>query len=300
MASAMSGTRFGRERAGSGAVAIAPTGEDPMIRRKIFSGVLQAVAASGLAALAGAAAPETPDFYVPGGGWSAANVDLLPPVSGPGPVTSDPAHPYIANGGGLQSNFRVADTSSPILQPWAAERMGRDNADVLAGKIGLTARSSCRPAGVPGWEHFIIEPIYFVQTPKEILMLFSGDQQVRHVYMNMPHSANPKPSWYGESVGRYEGDTLVVDTIGFNDKTFVDNYRTPHTDKLHVVERFLRLNGKGLEVDISVDDPGAFTTPWSAIQRYRPVRIAYDEQVCIEGNRQLFDYHVPIADKADF
>ena len=245
-------------------------------------------------------ATATPDFQIAGGGWSAANVDLLPPESGPGPIGSDPNHPYIANGGGLQSNFRVADTTNPILQPWAAEQMRRENADVLAGKIGLTARSSCRPAGVPGWEHFIIEPIYFIQLPKEILMLFSGDQQVRHVYLDVPHSRNPQLSWYGESVGHYEGDTLIVDTIGFNDKTFIDNYRTPHTDKLHVVEQFHKLNGKGLQVDITVEDPGAFTTRWSAIQRYRPVRIPYDEEVCIEGNLQLFDYHVPVAERADF
>jgi hypothetical protein len=241
-----------------------------------------------------------PDFSVDGGGWAAANVDLLPPATGPGPVGSDPSHLYIANGGGLQSNFRVADIGNPILQPWAAEQMKKANAEVLAGKIGLTARSSCRPAGVPGWEYFIIEPIYFIQSPKEILLFFSGDQQVRHIYMNVPHSKTPKPSWYGESVGRYEGDALVIDTIGFNDKTFIDNYRTPHTDKLHVVERFHKLNGTGLQVDIRVEDPGAFTTPWSAIQRYRPVRIPYDEEVCIEGNLNLFDYNVPIAAKPDF
>ena len=254
----------------------------------------------GIALLLSGAGTEIPDFYVPGGGWSAANVDLLPPISGPGPVGSDPAHLYVANGGGLQSNFRVADTANPILQPWATEQMRKANEEVLAGKIGLTARSSCRLAGVPGWEHFIIEPIYFIQAPNEILMVFSGDQQVRRVYLDVPHSKNPKPSWYGESVGRYEGDTLVVDTIGFNDKTFIDNYRTPHTDKLHVVERFHKLNGKGLEVEISVEDPGAFTMPWSAIQRYRPVRIAYDEEVCVEGNLNLFDYNVPIAGKPDF
>ena len=90
-----------------------------------------------------------PDFSVDGGGWAAANVDLLPPATGPGPVGSDPSHLYIANGGGLQSNFRVADIRNPILQPWAAEQMKKANAEVLAGKIGLTARSSCRPAGVP-------------------------------------------------------------------------------------------------------------------------------------------------------
>jgi hypothetical protein len=101
-------------------------------------------------------------------------------------------------------------------------------------------------------------------------MTWGQDFQLRHVYLNQPHSANPKPSWYGESVGHYEnGDTLVVDTIGMNDKTFVDNYRTPHTTRLHVVERFQIVDGgNALEVKVHVEDPGAFTMPWNAVQRY--------------------------------
>jgi hypothetical protein len=86
-------------------------------------------------------------------------------------------------------------------------------------------------------------------------MIFSGDQQVRHVYLDVPHSENPKPSWYGESIGHYEGDTLVMDTVGLNDKTFLDNYRTPHTEKLHVVERWRLIDdGERLEVKVRVED----------------------------------------------
>jgi hypothetical protein len=84
----------------------------------------------------------------------------------------------------------------------------------------------------------VVEPIFFVQSPKLVLMIFAGDAQIRHVYLDVPHSTHPKPSWYGESVGRYQGDTLLIDTVGFNDKTYVDNFRTPHSDKLHVVERW--------------------------------------------------------------
>ena len=69
-------------------------------------------------------------------------------------------------------------------------------------------------------------------------MIYSGDAQTRHIYMNVPHTKNPSPSWYGESVGHWEGNTLVIDTIGMNTKSFVDNYRTPHTERLHVVERW--------------------------------------------------------------
>jgi hypothetical protein len=123
--------------------------------------------------------------------------------------------------------------------------------------------------------------------------------------LNVPHSKNPKASWYGESVGHYEGATLVIDTVGLNDKTFVDNYRTPHTTALHVVERFTLLEGgKTLEVEIAVDDPGAFNMPWSAVQRWRlregrPVT----ELVCAENNIGYYHYDVkpiPTADKPEF
>jgi len=129
----------------------------------------------------------------------------------------------------------------------------------------------------------------------------SGDQQVRHVYLNVPHSKTVKPSWYGESVGRYDGDTLVVDTIGLNTKTVVDNYRTPHSEKLHVVERWKLIeDGKTLEVTFTVDDPDTYEKPWTAKQRYRQAEGEMIEQVCSEGNFLLFDYGVPKADHPDF
>jgi len=128
-----------------------------------------------------------------------------------------------------------------------------------------------------------------------------GDHQVRHVYMNVPHSAAPKPSWYGESVGHYEGDTLVIDTIGMNAKTVVDIYRTPHTEKLHVVERWRRIdNGQGMEVVFTVDDPDTFVKPWTAKRRYRRIDQDFIEKICAENNTNIFDYHMPTAAKPDF
>ena len=243
-----------------------------------------------------------PDLQSGNTGWVAMNQDLAPPPSGIGPTKSDPAHPYIPNGRGQQPTFRIADVNNPNLKPWAVEAMRKSNAEVLAGKIAFTARSSCMPAGVPGFSSFIVEPIFIIQSPKEILMVYSGDQQVRRVWMNVPHSQNPKPSWYGESVGHYEGDTLVVDTIGLNAKTFVDNYRTPHTEKLHVIERYRLINnGQVLENLIWAEDPDTFNQPWSGIQRYRKQqREPLDEQVCAENNAALFDYNIPQASRADF
>jgi hypothetical protein len=221
----------------------------------------------------------------------------------PGPVTSDPAHPFVPNGTGKQPTFRIADLSNPNLMPWVKERMKKDNDEVLAGKAAYTAQSSCMPEGVPmfmgmGGPNSLI----FLQTPKEVWMMIQSDQQVRRIYMNVPHSKNPKPSWYGESIGRYEGDTLVVDTIGLNDRSFADIYRTPHTERLHVVERWRMVdNGQTLESVFTVEDPGAFYQPWTAMRRYRRAQQQPDEIICSENNyANLFDYHIPKADKPDF
>lgn len=232
--------------------------------------------------------------------------DFLPPPTGPGPVTSDPTHPYVPNGLDKQPTYRVADLTNPILMPWAADQMRRANDEVLAGKVPFVARERCWPGGVPG---FLVDarivPVYFIQRPREILMIIQQDAVARHIYLDMPHSTNPAPSWFGESVGHYEGNTLVVDTIGLNDRTFVDNYRTPHTSKIHVVERFSLIEGgKILQVLVTVEDPGAFTVPWSAIQRYRRVqRAPIQEQPCAENNNNYLNEGVrpiPQADRSDF
>ena len=134
--------------------------------------------------------------------------------------------------------------------------------------------------------------------------------RVRHVFLNVPHSRNPEPSWYGESIGHYDGDTLVVDTIGLNDKTFVDGYRTPHTTQLHVVERFRVINdGKGLDVSFTVDDPGTFYKPWGARRpRYRAPDVEsvsgkMEEDTCAANNDDKFNLGfdpVPRAGTPDF
>ena len=158
-------------------------------------------------------------------GWlkTGAGDEFLPPDTGPGPVVSDPAHRYVGSfllTTGNAKPFKIADLTNPILKPWVVEQMRKANEDVLAGKVGFTARSRCWPHGVPGFLLYPVHPIFFIQASNQVVMTWGQDFQLRHVYLNVPHSANPKPSWYGESVGHYEnGDTLVVDTIKFNDKT---------------------------------------------------------------------------------
>jgi hypothetical protein len=236
--------------------------------------------------------------------------DFLPPPSGPGPVMSDRDHPYIDNQyavrTGKQPTFHVADLNSPILQPWAREELSKVNQRVLAGEAVYTPKERCWPIGVPGWLLYPVTPIYFLQTPKVVTLIWQEDHMVRHVYLTDKHRANVKPSWFGESIGHYEnGDTLVVDTIGLNTRTFVDQFRTPHTEKLHVVERFhLVEDGKAIEASAHVEDTGAFTTPWNALQRYRRVEQGpMQENVCAENNTGFFELAVepiPTAAKPDF
>src|SRR5713101_7126679 len=113
------------------------------------------------------------------------------------PVSQDPAHPFVPNGVGRQPTYRIADLTNPNLKPWVKEHMKKDNEEVLAGKIAFTARSSCRPAGVPGFMSFgRFTPVFFVQSPREVVIIFESDQQIRRVYLDVPHSENPQPSWY--------------------------------------------------------------------------------------------------------
>src|SRR5436190_6047652 len=201
--------------------------------------------------------------------------DLLPPpTGGPGPVTFDKAHPHMPNGSGAQSTYRIADLSNPILQPWTIPLMKKANDEVLAGKVPFRARERCWPVGVPGFiAYSLVEPFYFYQTPQKVVVINQGGPEIRRIYLNVTHSKDLKSSWYGESVGHYEnGDTLVIDTIGISTKAYVDNYRTPHTDQLHVVERWkLAADAKTVDVSLFVEDSGAFTMPWMATQRWRRV-----------------------------
>ena len=225
-------------------------------------------------------------------GWYAYNRQFIAPPSGPGPVQQDTERPYVSNDefrvSGKQPTEQLADLNNPILQPWARDVIRKRNELVLAGMPANPPHASCWPVGVPG---FLLRPMtqamYFVQTPKEVVMILSSKQEIRHVYLTDKHSVNLKQSWYGESIGHYEGDTLVVDTIAINDSTWVDGFGTPHTEQLHVVERFhLIEDGKVLEANVRVEDPGAFTRPWNGIQRFRQYEAAV-RKVPIERLAQL-------------
>ena len=266
--------------------------------------LLAAGVAAALAPAAFSASPAAqraaivPNLQSGPGGWQHPFGGEFPPVPGSAlPVRQDPSQPFITP----QESWRIGDLTNPNLKQWAKDVMKKDNDDILYhGKIQFTANSSCLPAGVPVFD-LLPGPHFVVQTPKQVIFLEEQGQQVRHIYLDVPHSANVKPSWYGESVGHYEGDTLVADTIGVSTKTVVDSYRTPHTEKLHVVERWRLIDGgNGLEVNITVDDPDTFVRPWQTYQRYQRSNQPLGEFICQENNSNLFDYHMPTAEHPDF
>src|SRR5947207_3504106 len=272
--------------------------------RLVIGGLLAALLCGSAALLPARAADDSakniPDFMAGGMGWNSAGQLTAVPGS-PSPVVQDPKIKYVPNNVGGQPTWRVADVNNPNLTQFAKDGLKKANDMVAEGFAMYNRTSRCWQ---PGAAVLNTSPgrTYFLQTPKEVSIIWQRDQIVRHVYLNVPHSANPKPSWNGESVGHYEGDTLVVDTIGLNDKSFVDNFRTPHTEKLHVVERLKLVDdGKALEVSIQVEDPDAFYEPWAGIQRYDRVQRPMREEICAEGNRHLFHYvGMPVAEKPDF
>src|SRR5262245_29266645 len=179
--------------------------------RLLAGGILSGLAVASLGA--DAAAQNTPPDFMNGNAWLLNGAEFKA-VQGETvkPVSQDPRYRYVPNNTNEQPTYRIGDISNPNLKPWVAEAMKKDNDEVLAGKYAYTARSSCAPGGVPGFMTFPAQPIYFIQTPNKVLMLYQGNAEVRHIHMNVQHTRNPKPSFYGESVGRYEGDTLVIDT----------------------------------------------------------------------------------------
>jgi hypothetical protein len=252
---------------------------------------------------------------------SFAQVPMVPDLSGvwrhaaasaPGPagVQQDPR--FVQRGSRAADGTRqdpvpaIADLSDPLLTPWAHAELKKVVDKRIANEIILPARSLCWPNGVPGTITQGGNPTEIVQTRDTIVIHHMEGPEVRVIRLNVPHSKDVKPSWYGESVGHYEGDTLVVDTIGLNTRTVVDDFQTPHTEALHVVERYRALdNGNTLELTFTVEDPGTFTRPYTGariLRRQAPAN-PFLEIYCAENNFDVLTqkpYPLPTASKLDF
>jgi len=209
---------------------------------------------------------------------------LAPSPTGPQAVGVDPIifgkdRPY-----DMDTAFPVLDVANPNLQPWVADALKAQNEHVLSGNPLQPKSSSCWPHGLPAFMRYN-GPTFIIQSADEVVILKNQSSEVRRIALNRPHALQPKPSWYGESVGHYEnGDTLVVDTIGLNDRTHVDLFRTPHTSDLHVTERWKLIEGgREIILTVRVEDPGAFKEPYELIKHYRRVDARWLEAICAEN-----------------
>lgn len=191
---------------------------------------------------------------------------------------------------GYDRRYRTLDGQLPPFTPAGRAEWDRHIQAEKDGRPIADAPTRCLPHGVP---RIMASPypIQILQTPGQITFLHEVGHNVRIIYMDEQHPADLDPTFMGHSVGRWEGDTLVVDTVGFNDLTQIDEEGIVHSDKLHVVERFRKINGgKQLEDLITIEDPVNFTAPWTTrrVYEWRPdVRIM--EYVCEENNRNKPD-----------
>src|SRR5438105_12431140 len=273
---------------------------------------------------------------VPCLGQAAAPAGRIPDLSGVWAHPSIPGFEPLAAGPTSLKNLSrrgdtgdnrqlVGDYANPILQPDAARVVKQHGEMSLAGIGYPTPRNQCRPGGVPFV--FTTTGIELLQQRNEITFLYFEDHEVRHVWMNKAHPAVVTPSWYGDSVGHFEGDTLVIDTVGIKVGPYamVDWYGTPHTEALHVVERYRLLDyeaakegferdakenqvalgmrdpnypGKYLQLQFTVEDKDVFTMPWTATMTYGRGLAAWAESVCAE-NTQWFPGQEAAVQQAD-
>ena len=235
------------------------------------------------------------------------NFKLRPEPTGPKPIGDLAGYVHIdrgvdANGKDYSGNNWVGDYNSPVLTPWAAAIMKKEADLAIKGTDPFWAATFCYPFGPNALLQ--PQPVIFMQTPREITIEYERDNQIRHVYLDVPHSKNPKLSWYGESIGHYEGDTLVIDTIGFNGKSFVDRYGTPYSEQLHLIERYRASpDGRTMQAEVTYDDPKAYNAPWKALINYRLGRNLPTEMACAESAVDPVTGKlnaIPIAQKAGF
>jgi len=253
------------------------------------------------------------------GEWGRTNFNLEAPPTGPGPVTNRLRKPdgTINDDGG-----RVGDYLHPLIRPEAAAVLKKRGEFSMTGQSIPDPHNQCRPEPPPFTMTIQLE-LMLLQQKDEVTLVYVNGEVVRNVKMNVPHPKKLVPTWQGDSVGHYEGDTLVVDTIGIKTGPYavIDRYGTPFSDRLHVVERYhliegkeaaeairkhrrtfnlndaavrtdiygadvsLDTNEKALQVEVTVDDPGTFTAPWKGLVTYTR-GTGWPEMSCAESPQQ--------------
>ena len=184
---------------------------------------------------------------------------------------------------------------SAPMAPWAASKWKEARPPFGAKQTfegsNDPVQKYCDPPGITRiwmypWEFKII------QTQQTVYILYEYTRMWRSVAMNQEHPKDPDPTWMGDSVGRYAGDTFVIDTIGFNDKTWLDHTGHPHSDALHVVERFRRTDPNTLELAVTVEDPKAYTKSFSGKKYFVATSSPMEEAICAYSEYDAFQKSV--------
>ena len=181
------------------------------------------------------------------------------------------------------------------MTPWAAAKFKdvRPPFGALAtfDNTNDPVQNYCDPPGVPRIYMYPWE-VTFIQTPKIVYILYEYTKIWRAVYMDRDHPKDPENSWMGDSVGKYEGDTLVIDTVGFNDKTWLDQTGHPHSDALHLIERIRRPAHDTLEIKVTIDDPKAYTKSMTATKVMKLTDAPMGETLCAYSEMKQFQENV--------
>ena len=214
-----------------------------------------------------------------------------PQVSGPAPRLAD-GTPDLSgawmgggsNSGDISKGLKAGDSVSmtPSAQKIFKERLAKDDPE-----------AKCLPFGIPRSAPY---PWRILQTPTHYFIVFEGNiHSYRQIFMDgRAHPTDPNPTWYGDSIGHWEGETLVVDTTGFNDKFWFDYLGHPHTEKLHTVERYKRTDLGNIAIEVTIDDPGAYTKPFTTVGRARLLPGGeIMEYICNENDRDAGHYSGP-------
>jgi hypothetical protein len=218
----------------------------------------------------------------------ATNVSRVPDFSGPWAVTGgspslDPDDP------------RGAKPEQLPMTAWSIERMKGVRppfgAHATFEAVTDPVQKYCDP---PGITRLYLYPWNFslVQTPSVVYILYEFMGYWRPIALGRDHPKDPDATWMGDSIGKYEGDTFVVDTVGFNDKTWIDQIGHPHSDQLHLIERFRLVNKDALEVSLTFDDPKAYTRSFTTTRVFKRSASPMEETVCSLTEMQNFDDEV--------
>jgi hypothetical protein len=213
-------------------------------------------------------------------------VALAPQLSAqttPGSKVSSPGkHPELWGVWYMQGtvNIHLIPLNDAPLTPWGEERLKINRKHPLLTAI-------CLPPGVPTiWQ--IPAPFEIIPLPGRILIIHEQEHLIRQIYLNRQHPADPIPTWMGNSAGRWEGDTLIVDTTGFNELTWADLFGLPHSAQMHVTERIRLVRPDVLQVEATVEDPKAYTKSWTVVKRFdRKPDWEIGENICEDNNSYL-------------